>query len=177
MQEREPITELQPQFSSAGAKQTPWSEARDQLEKADVYWISTVRPNGRPHVTPFFAVWLEGALYFCTGPGERKAKNLVLNPYCVITTGCNEIEGLDVVVEGEAVNVTDPVKLQRVADLFDSKYGMRYTVHDGAFYGDGGIALVYKLAPVKAFGFGKGENFSQTRWRFQNERVRRKNYS
>ena len=45
-----------------------------------MYWLSTVRPDGRPHVTPLMSVWLEGALYFCTGPDERKAKNLVRNP-------------------------------------------------------------------------------------------------
>jgi hypothetical protein len=41
-------------------------------------------------------------------------------------------------------------------------------VRDGAFYLEGGETevLVYELAPTTAFGFGKGESFSQTRWRF-----------
>jgi hypothetical protein len=47
-------------------------------------------------------VWLDGAFYFCTGPAERKAKNLVRNAQCVVTTGCNRLDGLDVVVEGAA---------------------------------------------------------------------------
>ena len=72
-----------------------------------IYWLSTVRPDGRPHVTPIAAVWLDGALHFCTGPTERKAKNLARNRYCVVTTGTNALEGLDVVIEGEAVRVTD----------------------------------------------------------------------
>jgi len=38
-------------------------------------------------------------------------------------------------------------------------------VRDGAFYGEGGRAEVYEVNPT-AFGFGKGETFSQTRWRF-----------
>ena len=33
--------------------------------------------------------------------------------------------------------------------------------------GEGGTALVFEVAPTTAFGFGKGEVFSQTRWRFQ----------
>jgi len=27
-------------------------------------------------------------------------------------------------------------------------------------------ALLYEVAPTKTFGFGKGDSFSQTRWRF-----------
>lgn len=162
-----PVTELQPQFSSDDATETPWTEARERLHYAEVYWLSTVRPDGRPHVTPLIAVWLDSALYFCTGPSERKAKNLEQNPHCVITTGCNSLsEGLDLVVEGEAVQVSDEARLQRLADLYATKYSWPFTVRDGAFYGDGGRALVFEVSPTTAFGFGKGEPFSQTRWRF-----------
>jgi hypothetical protein len=162
----EPTTELQTQFSSEDATPTPWAEGRGQLEKAQIYWLVTVRPDGRPHVTPLLSVWLDGALYFCTGPHERKAKNLEHNPRCILMTGCNVLEGLDVVVEGEAMRVSDVRLLQQLAGLYASKYGWQYTVRDGAFYGDGGIAMVYEVAPATAFGFGKGETSSQTRWRF-----------
>jgi nitroimidazol reductase NimA-like FMN-containing flavoprotein (pyridoxamine 5'-phosphate oxidase superfamily) len=166
MLEKEPTVELHPQFSSDDATPTPWPEAREHLEKAGIYWLATVHTEGRPHVTPLFAVWLESALYFCAGPSERKARNLVHNPHCVVTTGCNVIEGLDVVVEGTAVQVSDEARLQRVADTYASKYGWHYAVRDGAFYGEGGRALVYEVVPGTAFGFGKGETFSQTRYRF-----------
>jgi hypothetical protein len=117
------------------------------------------------------AVWLDGALYFATGPSERKAKNLRQNPHCVITTGCSVLEGLDLVIEGDAAVVSDEAMLQRVAGRYASKYDppFRFTVREGAFYGEdgeGGAAVVYQVAPTKAFGFGKGESFSQTRWRF-----------
>jgi hypothetical protein len=54
------------------------------------------------------------------------------------------------------------------------KYGeyWRFEARDGAFHHpDGGEALVYRVAPTVAFGFGKGAefgraDFSQTRWRF-----------
>jgi hypothetical protein len=106
-------------------------------------------------------------LHFCTGPEERKAKNMALNPRVAVTTGCNALdEGLDVVVEGLALEVNDEARLQRLADLYKSKYGWDFSVRDGAFYGDGGRALVYEVAPTKAFGFGKGEKYSQTRWLF-----------
>jgi nitroimidazol reductase NimA-like FMN-containing flavoprotein (pyridoxamine 5'-phosphate oxidase superfamily) len=166
---KEPVPELQPEFSSDDATPTPWSRARGILEKAKVYWLATVHPDERPNVTPLICVWLDGALHFCTGPDERKAKNIARNRHCVVTTGCNVFEGLDVIVEGDAVEVKDEAKLQRVAEAYASKYGrpFLFSVRDGAFLNEeGGIALVYEVAPVTAFGFGKGEPFSQTRWRF-----------
>ena len=71
-----PVAELDARFSSEGATPTQWREARRRLEAAEVFWISTVLPGGRPHVTPLIAVWLDGALYFSTGARERKARNL-----------------------------------------------------------------------------------------------------
>jgi catechol 2,3-dioxygenase-like lactoylglutathione lyase family enzyme/uncharacterized pyridoxamine 5'-phosphate oxidase family protein len=141
-----------------------------RLDDAQVYWLSTVRPDGRPHVTPLLSIWLDDALYFCTGRDERKANNLIHNPHCTLTTGCNALnEGLDLVVEGYAARVTDDVKLRRIADAYESKYGSdwRFTVRDGAFHHEGGTALVFEVAPSTAFGFGKGQPYSQTRRRFQ----------
>jgi hypothetical protein len=74
------------------------------------------------------------------------------------------------------VRVTDDAKLGRVTDAYLSKYGSdwRFAVLDGDFYHDlgslretdMGAAWVYEVSPKKVFGFGKGEEFSQTRWRF-----------
>ncbi len=170
---QEPVSELHAQFSSEGVTPTPWAEAREHLEKAEIYWLSTVRPDGRPHVTPLVAVWLDRALYFSTGAGERKAQNLARNSHCVITTGCNSIsEGLDLVVEGDATPVRDEATLQRVADLYNQKYGapFHYTVRHGAFLGEeGNEAMLYQLNPTKIFGYGRGDQFSATRWRFEHK--------
>lgn len=170
MPEHEPIGELDPRFSDPNAVPTPWADARAQLERAEISWLSTVRPDGSPHVTPLASVWMDDALYFCTGPTERKARNLESNTQCVLTTGCNAIgEGMDVVVEGEAVRLTDETTLGRLADAYVAKYGefFRFAVRDDAFWSeDAGTALVFEIRPRKAFGFGKGDAFSQTRWRF-----------
>ena len=73
-------------------------------------------------------------------------------------------------VEGDAVRVTDEVRFQRLADEYVAKYGelFRFTVRDGGFHigGSETEVLVYEVAPAKAFGFGKSDSFSQTRWRF-----------
>jgi nitroimidazol reductase NimA-like FMN-containing flavoprotein (pyridoxamine 5'-phosphate oxidase superfamily) len=169
MASKEPVTDLDPRYSSPDAPPTSWAEGRQQLEKAEVYWLSTVRPDGRPHVTPLIAIWQDGALYFSTGPSERKAKNLAANPHVVLTTGRNSIgEGLDLVVEGEAVPVRDEARLQRLADAISAKYGppFLFTVRDGAFDSEGGPAVVFEVAPTTAYGFVKGATFSHTRWRF-----------
>jgi len=164
--EHEPVTEVDMRFSDNNAKPTPWSEASELLGKAKIYWLTTVRPDARPHVTPLYAVWLDDLFYFCTGATERKGRNLAENAHCVVTTGCNVVEGVDVILEGDAVPVSDDATLQAVADQYVAKYDWKYEVRDGAFYEEGNRADVYKIAPIKAFGFGKGETFSQTRWRF-----------
>lgn len=166
-----PLVKLAAKFSSQDAAPRPWAEARSQLERAEIFWLSTVRSDGRPHVTPLIAVWLDEALWFCTRPDERKAKNLAGNPRCILTTGCNALgKGLDVIVEGEAVNVRDDAPLRRAADAYLAKYGSdwTFTVEDGTFHHHGNTALVFKVVPSTVFSFGKGELFSQTRYRFQN---------
>jgi nitroimidazol reductase NimA-like FMN-containing flavoprotein (pyridoxamine 5'-phosphate oxidase superfamily) len=168
--EIEPETHLS-SFSSKDAVATAWAHARRVLQDAEVYWLSTVRPDGRPHVTPLLGVWLNGALHFCTGPEERKAKNLSENPQCVLTTGRNDLQGLDLVVEGRAITVTDRIELRAIADGFESKYGPHFESPDGTWSGlgdaiRGGDALVFQVDPATAFGFGKGTPYSQTRWGF-----------
>jgi uncharacterized pyridoxamine 5'-phosphate oxidase family protein len=168
--EREPVVELQA-FSSPGASETSWVRGREQLVDAELYWLTTVRPDGRPHVTPLIGVWNAGGLYFCTGPTERKAKNLSQNANCILTTGRNDLDGLDVVAEGKAALVTDDAELDTVAGAFEMKYGSRFTAPGGTWFGLGdeirrGGAVLYRVAPSTVFGFGKGVEYSQTRWRF-----------
>ena len=168
--QREPVTTLAA-FSSDGATPTAWTRGREVLTDAELYWVSTTRPNGRPHVTPLLGVWLEGALYFCTGASERKAKNLSHNSHCILTTGCNTLDGLDLVVEGEGAKVTDEAELRRVADTYEAKYGAHIMATEGTWFGLGdsirdGEVLLYRVDPTIIFGFGKGELFSQTRWTF-----------
>jgi hypothetical protein len=164
-----PLSELDPRFSDPGASAAHWSDAVAQLRDAEVFWLTTVRPDGRPHVTPLIAVWHDDALHFCTGPGERKAKNLRENQEVVLTTGVPSLgEGHDLVVEGEAVRVTDEAALRALAALYVEKYGQdwAFEVRDGVFAHEAGEALVFRVAPRTVFGFAKGALFGQTRWRF-----------
>jgi uncharacterized pyridoxamine 5'-phosphate oxidase family protein len=172
--EHTPVTELGA-FGGEGAVATPWAATRDTLRDAELFWLATVRPDGRPHVTPVLAILLEDVLYFCTGSTERKAKNLAQNSRCTFTTGCNILNGLDVVVEGDASTVNDPPELERVAAAYEAKYGAHFTAPEGTWFGladaiRGNTVLVFRVPPLTVFGFGKGKVYSQTRYRF-NERT------
>jgi pyridoxine/pyridoxamine 5'-phosphate oxidase len=165
---RDPVTELDSRFSGPGAVVTPWEDVCRALNEAELFWISTVRADGCPHVTPLPAVWQDGTLCFCTGAAEQKGVNLARNPHCALTTGNNTWKvGLDVVVEGSARRVTDEVRLTHLADAWESKYhgDWHFEVANGAFQGDGGEALVFEVLPTKILAFAKG-NFAQTRYRF-----------
>jgi general stress protein 26 len=164
-----PVPEQDVRFGDPGSPPTSWADVLAVLETAELFWISTVRADGRPHVTPLPAVWSEDRLHFCTGPAEQKAVNVAGNPHVALTTGCNRWkEGVDLVVEGDAVQVTDEARLRAVADLWRSKYhgDWDFAVAGGAFrHGDGGEAVVFEVAPTKVLAFAKGR-FAQTRFRF-----------
>jgi general stress protein 26 len=165
----EPATTLDTRFSDPDAAASEWDETRRVLETAQLFWISTVRADGRPHVTPLVAVWLDGAIHFCTGATEQKALNLRGNPRVALTTGCNRWEdGLDVVVEGEAVQVTDERVLERLARAWAAKWDgqWQFLVGDAAFNNpDHGTALVFSVTPAKVLAFAKG-TFGHTSHRF-----------
>jgi general stress protein 26 len=164
----DPVIELDTRFSDPSAVATPWEHVSRTIDEAELFWISTVRADGRPHVTPLPAVWQNGALHFCTGAAEQKAVNLANNARCILTTGNNAWKsGLDVVIEGTARRVTDAARLERLADGWESKYGAdwHFDVVDGAFQGDSGEAFVFAVVPAKVLAFKKGD-FAQTRYRF-----------
>ncbi|MEU2994542.1 pyridoxamine 5'-phosphate oxidase family protein [Streptomyces griseoincarnatus] len=151
-----PAGRLDPRYSDPTAGAPPWTEVERLIAEAELFWISTVRPDGRPHVTPLPAVWSSGALHFCTGPEERKARNLAENPHVVFTTGVNTwARGYDVVVEGRAERVRDDARLRGLAALWEEKYGdfWHFDVRDGHFHHGPGRALVFSVAPHTVFGF------------------------
>jgi general stress protein 26 len=168
--EAAPTTTLDARFSDADTGATDWPSARRALETAELSWITTIRADGRPHVTPTVAVWLDGAIHFSTGPHEQKAVNLRANPHVVLATGGDDWRGgLDVVLEGVAVRQTDAARLRRLAEAWKRKWDGRwqYEPRDGVFHQvrGGGEALVFTIQPTKILAFGRSP-FTQTRHRF-----------
>lgn len=163
-----PTTRLDARYGEPGAPATDWSTAEDLLTEAELYTLTTVRPEGGPHQTPLIGVFHDGALHCCTGPHERKARNIAANPQVVMSTGTNALHGgTDVVVEGEAVRVTDDGVLATLARAWEDKYGAEwhFDVHDGAFHHGAGEAHVFRIEPARAYAFGK-DPYSHTRYTF-----------
>ena len=119
--------QIDPRYGDASATAPPWADIERLLTDAQLYWMITVRADGRPHAVPLVGVWHDGAFAFCTGPEEQKSRNLDANPQVAVTTGSTGANGWasgkDVVVEGTAMRVTDAETLQGLADAWFAKYG------------------------------------------------------
>lgn len=142
----------------AGKGLLPWSWAEQRLTEARNYWLSTTRPDGRPHIMPVWGVWLHGAFWFSTGRTSRKARNLSANPSCVI---CPEGAAEAVIVEGAAAEVTDASALQPFIEAYAAKYDWSLNTDEGPFY---------VVRPRVAFAFiESADDFTATatRWRFR----------
>lgn len=167
-----PVTTLDRRYSNPDAVATEWEETCQVLQSAQVFWISTVRADGRPHVTPCAALWLDGVLYFDTGTTQQKAINLRSNPHVILTTGCNLWDrGLDVVVEGDAVRVTGNDMLNHLAGLWATRWDgrFRFQVRNGSFHVDqdeGLEVLVFSITPTKVLAFTRGDQDGHTMYKF-----------
>jgi nitroimidazol reductase NimA-like FMN-containing flavoprotein (pyridoxamine 5'-phosphate oxidase superfamily) len=170
----EPITTLSTQNALPHGKATPWEDTQRVLETAELFWLSTVRADGRPHVTPLVAVWHDEAIHFTATDTAQKTVNLRGNPHVILTTGGNQKEGLSVVVEGDAVQVTDQGELECLASVWATKWdgSWTYQVRKGYFYlYDEGTQtvltdsnLVFSVKPTKVLAFTIG--VGQTRHQF-----------
>ncbi|HXW36407.1 MAG TPA: pyridoxamine 5'-phosphate oxidase family protein [Nitrososphaerales archaeon] len=167
-----PVSTIDKRYSDPAAKAIEWDETRSHLEEAELFWISTVRADGRPHVTPVVAVWVDGSLYFSTGAEEQKFVNIRSNPNVVLTTGRNDWDrGIDVVVEGTATRISDEKLLARVSEAFKTKWDgrWRYAVRDGHFYNlgaDNWQSEVFGVKPSRIFTHKKGDPFGATTHKF-----------
>jgi pyridoxine/pyridoxamine 5'-phosphate oxidase len=157
---------LDTRFSEA-KQPVDWGQVKDALARAELYWLTTVRGDGRPHTTPLIGAWIDDGFVFCTGPEEQKAQNLAHGTAVTVTTGVNTWKaGLDVVVEGSAERVTGHDTLTRLADAIREKYHGEwdFTPHDDGFGHDGHVAYVFRVPPDKVLAFAKSPH-GQTKFR------------
>ena len=134
-----------------------WAHVAKRLESSRNYWVVSRRPDGRPHTAPVWGLWWRGTLWFSTGPGTVKARNLVAEPSAVV-----HLESGDdvVVVEGDIHSVPVPADVDEFIAAYDAKYGFRPTAQslEGSLF-----RLCPKLALTwseQVFPLGK------VRWRF-----------
>ncbi len=168
---------IDPRYGDASATPPPWQDVERLLVEAQLYWIVTVRADGRPHAVPLVGVWQDRAFAVCTGSREPKQRNLDVGAHVAVTTGSTGANGWDsgedVVVEGTAVRVTGAGALQALADGWFAKYGddWRFAVDGDEFVEvddsgseRGGTARVYRVQPAKVIVFGGAHG--QTTYRF-----------
>jgi hypothetical protein len=89
-----------------------WSSPAPDGGKSRTTWLATVNEDGSPHVTAVGALWLDGTFWFQTSAGTRKGRNVSRDPRCSIAVS---IRDADVVIEGDAARVAEPVAVARVA--------------------------------------------------------------
>jgi len=151
----------------------PWSRALEALESGEqrneTSFLATTRPDGRPHLAGVGAVWDDGKVYFVSGAGTRKSRNVAQNPNCAISMS---LPGIDLVIEGVAERVTDDQTLQRLAKRY-ADTGWPATVKDGAFTHEYSAPSagpppwdLYEVRPTTVFGVLGAEPGGATRWRF-----------
>jgi hypothetical protein len=157
-----------------GSPALPWSRPRDLLaaetpRPGATFFLGTVGPDGRPHAAGVGALWLDGDLYFTSSPEARKARNLAANPACTISVS---LEGIDLVLDGDAVRVTDQPTLEAAATRY-REGGWPAEVAGDAFTAPYSAPsagpppwYLYRLNLHTAFGVATAEPNGATRWRF-----------
>jgi len=153
----------------------PWGRAHDLLANGPKgplvgFFLGTVRPDGRPHAAGIGAVWYDGDLYFTSGPGTRKARNLASNPACTISV---KLPGLDLTLEGDAARVSEASVLDPVAGIY-RELGWPAEVAGDAFTAPYSAPSagpppwhLYRFVFHTVIGLGTAEPNGATRWRFE----------
>jgi len=144
-------------ISADEAALRPWSWAEKILRAGHNYWLATVRPDGRPHAMPVWAVWHADALWFSSGAKSRKARNLAAQRECSVGT---ERGKHAVILEGVAKRIASSKAPREVAKLYAEKYGEGYPDDSPLF----------RIDPRVAFGFSETGEFTETATRFVFER-------
>jgi hypothetical protein len=151
-----------------------WDRASDRLaagtpQPGIPFFLGTIRPDGRPHAAGIGAVWLDGELYFTSGRDTRKARNLAANPACTISA---RLEGIDLVLEGDAILVSDQPTLEAAAGRYREGgwpaevAGDALTAPYSAPSAGPPPWYLYRFTMHTAIGVATAEPYGATRWRF-----------
>jgi PPOX class probable F420-dependent enzyme len=136
----------------------PWSWAIQQLTESHDYWVATIRPDGAPSVLPVWGAWMEGAVWFSSSHGSRRARNLAADPRCTVT---NVDAARPVSVQGMAELVTDPEAIEAYTAVTNEKYEVDYSAD---FYTENAL---FAVRPVVVIALREADfTGSPTRWTF-----------
>jgi len=130
-------------------------------------WLTTINPDGRPHVMAVGVVTHSGSWYFTSGPATRKSRNLARYARCVVSVAT---EPFDLVIEGVAERVTNAGELASVADAFVrigwpcEVAGDALTAEYSAQSAASAPWHVYRVMPSTVFALGTSEPFGATKF-------------
>ena len=171
--------------SMLGSGTTSWEMVRERLANPEFQrtsWLATTRPDGRPHLMPVIATWIDDAIHLVVGEGTRKGRNLAADSRCVVATSSTTPPSIDIVIEGHAEPVHDKDSVRHLAEVFKkSGWPLEATGDkvDGPNAPTAGPSpyTIFRLIPSKAFGFpgmygmdkAEGELPKPTRWEFDDD--------
>ena len=72
----------------------------ERLRSDEMVWLSTVRPDGRPHSIPVWFLWESATLLIFSQPNTQKIRNLRKNPS--VTLALDDTKKGVVILEGKA---------------------------------------------------------------------------
>jgi len=97
----------------------PWRKIDHFLSAFRSIWVSTTRPDGRPHAVPVWYIWDGQNIYFISGRSLQKSRNLARQSWVVVHVG----DGDDVIIlEGFVEIVRDRDELEKVDKAYRDKY-------------------------------------------------------
>lgn len=144
-------------ISEAPPDAPPWSTIVETIAASRNYWVSSTRPDGRPHAAPVWGVVVDGVLCFSTGGTSVKGRNLAARSDVFV-----HLESGDdvVMLEGAVEPITDPAALAAFVEAYDVKYQVRPE--------PGGDDPIYAVRPRVAYTWEERDfPNTATRWRFE----------
>lgn len=151
----------------AGITQAPGSGGPDR----HTCWLTTLNPDGSPHMTGVGALWADGTFWFETGERTRKGRNLARDPRCALSVATRDF---DLVIEGTASQVTDPPVVAAMAERWAAvgwparvdDTGRALTAEFSAPSAGPPPWFVYRLTAQTATALETVAPGGATRWRF-----------
>ncbi|TYL37475.1 pyridoxamine 5'-phosphate oxidase [Natronococcus pandeyae] len=111
----------------------PWTFVEEKMGSDRSYWVTTIRPDGRPHVRPTWGVWVDGTFYCGGGERTRWVRNLSQNSEVVVH---RESATAVVIIEGTAVRLDDETGDSALVERIDAAYEEKYDIRHGTpFFG------------------------------------------
>jgi PPOX class probable F420-dependent enzyme len=100
----------------------PWEAHSDQRLRSDsIIWLTSTRPDGRPHIVPVWFLWDGSTILIFSLPATQKVRNLRRNPAVMLVLDSARHGNEIIMLEGRATLLDDPT-VQATLPAFADKY-------------------------------------------------------